>query len=230
MRRSPPVHLHICPAGRLSPRDRTTSSWLRCMTMHRSESRRIAQTRGPAVGRSGRRSVLKSCVHPRTDHSVRYAPGGLPGDRSYRAERRECARSPRPHVSLSVTAGGVRTHRAAGTAPAGLHRDVHGRPAAGRNPGLPDDSGLASASRPRIARGPQAPGRAARPSPEPGPRARRHPGAPRPGPRSPPCAVTLDQLHRQGDGPRAAGTTDGDASAPRQSRKTPSAAVAVPSH
>ena len=88
MRRSPPVHLHICPAGRLSPRDRTTSSWLRCMTMHRSESRRIAQTRGPAVGRSGRRSVLKSCVHPRTDHSVRYAPGGLPGDRSYRAERR----------------------------------------------------------------------------------------------------------------------------------------------
>ena len=47
-----------------------------------------------------------------------------------------------------------------------LHRDVHGRPAAGRNPGLPDDSGLASASRPRIARGPQAPGR------QPG-----HPGA-----------------------------------------------------
>ena len=33
-----------------------------------------------------------------------------------------------------------------------LHRDVHGRPAAGRNPGLPDDSGLASAFRPRIAR------------------------------------------------------------------------------
>ena len=33
-----------------------------------------------------------------------------------------------------------------------LHRDVHGRPAACRNPGLPDDSGLASAFRPRIAR------------------------------------------------------------------------------
>jgi hypothetical protein len=47
-----------------------------------------------------------------------------------------------------------------------LHRDVHGRPAACRNPGLLDDSGLASASRPRIARGPQAPGR------QPG-----HPGA-----------------------------------------------------
>ena len=42
----------------------------------------------------------------------------------------------------------------------------HGRPAACRNPGLLDDSGLASASRPRIARGPQAPGQ------QPG-----HPGA-----------------------------------------------------
>jgi hypothetical protein len=49
------------------------------VTTHRTNSR---------SGRSGRRSVLKSCVHPRTDHSVRYAPGGLPGDRSYRAERR----------------------------------------------------------------------------------------------------------------------------------------------
>jgi hypothetical protein len=39
------------------------------------------------------------------------------------------------------------------------HRDGHGRPAACQNPGLLDDSGLASASRPRIARGPQAPGR-----------------------------------------------------------------------
>jgi hypothetical protein len=47
-----------------------------------------------------------------------------------------------------------------------LHREVHGRPVALRNPGLLDDSGLASASRPRIARGPQAPGR------QPG-----HPGA-----------------------------------------------------
>src|SRR5882762_8641462 len=52
-----------------------------------------------------------------------------------------------------------------------LHRDVHGRPAACRNPGLPDDPGLASASRPRIARGPQAPGR------QPG-----HPGARSPSP------------------------------------------------
>ena len=47
-----------------------------------------------------------------------------------------------------------------------LHREVHGRPAACRNPGLLDDPGLASASRPRIARGPQKPGR------QPG-----HPGA-----------------------------------------------------
>jgi hypothetical protein len=59
--------------------------------------------------------------------------------------------------------------------------------------------------------------------PEPGPRARRHPGIPAGLPFTP-CAVTLDQLHRQGDGPRAAGTTDGDASAPRQSSKTLSAA------
>jgi hypothetical protein len=43
--------------------------------------------------------------------------------------------------------------------------------------------------------------------------------ASRPGSRSP-CAVTLDQFHRQGDGLRAAGTTDSDASTPRQSRKT----------
>ena len=59
--------------------------------------------------------------------------------------------------------------------------------------------------------------------PEPGPRARRHPGAPAGLPFTP-CTVTLDQLHRQEGGPRAAGTTDGDASAPRQSRKTLSAA------
>lgn len=44
--------------------------------------------------------------------------------------------------------------------------------------------------------------------PEPSPRARRHPGVPAGLPFTP-CAVTLDQLHRQGDGPRAAGTTDG---------------------
>ena len=98
--------------------------------------------------------------------------------------------------------------RRPGTAPACVHRDLHGRPAACRNPGLLDDSGLASASRPRIARGPQAPGR------QPG-----HPGARslspaasgRPG-RAPvhPCAVTRDQLHRQGDGLRgAAGRHDG---------------------
>ena len=90
--------------------------------------------------------------------------------------------------------------------------------AACRNPGLLDDSGPVSASRPRIARGPQAPGR------QPG-----HPGARSSSPAASgrpaglpftPCAVTLDQLHRQGDGLRAAGTTDGDASAPQQSRQT----------
>jgi len=68
-----------------------------------------------------------------------------------------------------------------------LHRDVHGRPAACRNPGLLDDSGLASASRPRIARGPQAPGGSPA-IPEPGPRARRHPGVPAGLPFTP-CAV-----------------------------------------
>jgi hypothetical protein len=41
-----------------------------------------------------------------------------------------------------------------------------------------------------------------------GPRARRHPGVPARLPFTL-CAVTLDRLHRQGDGPRAAGTTDG---------------------
>ena len=149
-----------------------------------------------------------------------------------RAYRRECARSPRPHVSLSVMARPGATHRT--TAPSctpatrdracRLHREVHRRPAACRNPGLLDDSGLASASRPWSARGPQAPGR------QPG-----HPGARSSSPAASgrpaglpftPCAVTLDQLHRKGDGPRAAGTTDGDASAPRQSRKTLSAAIA----
>jgi hypothetical protein len=108
-----------------------------------------------------------------------------------------------------------------------LHRDVHGRPVACRNPGLLDDPGLASASRPRIARARRHP--AGSPAiPEPGPRARRHPGVPAGLPFTP-CAVTLDQLHRQGDGPRAAGTTDGDSSARRQSRKTLSAACAIDS-
>jgi hypothetical protein len=56
-----------------------------------------------------------------------------------------------------------------------LHRDVHGLPAASRNPGLLDESGLAPASRPRTARGPPIP--AGSPAIlEPGPRARRHPG------------------------------------------------------
>ena len=103
-----------------------------------------------------------------------------------------------------------------------LHRDVHGRPAACRNPGLLDDSGLVSASRPRIARGPQAPGR------QPG-----HPGARSPSPAASrrPGRAPVHPLRRDprsapppGGRSRAAGTTDGDASAPRQSRKTLSAA------
>jgi hypothetical protein len=103
-----------------------------------------------------------------------------------------------------------------------LHRDVHGRPAACRNLGLLDDSGVASASRPRVVRGPQAPGR------QPG-----HPGARSSSPAASgrPGWAPVHPLRRDprsapppGGRPRAAGTTDGDASAPRQSRKTLSAA------
>jgi hypothetical protein len=105
-----------------------------------------------------------------------------------------------------------------------LHRDVHGaRPPAG-TPAYPMIPGRRPPPRPGstgVRRHP-----AGSPAiPEPGPRARRHPGVPAGLPFTP-CPVTLDQLHRQGDGPRAAGTTDGDASAPRQSRKTLSAAEA----
>jgi hypothetical protein len=88
-----------------------------------------------------------------------------------------------------------------------LHRDVHGRPAACQNPGLLDDPGLASPP------GPGSPGARRPPAgspaiPEPGPRGRRHPGIPAGLPFTP-RAMYLDQLHRQEDGPRAAGTTDG---------------------
>ena len=79
-----------------------------------------------------------------------------------------------------------------------LHRDVHGRPAAFRNPGLLDDSRagvrLPAPGSPGIRRHP-----AGSPAiPEPGPRARRHPGVPAGLPFTP-CAVTLDQFHRQGE-------------------------------
>jgi hypothetical protein len=95
------------------------------------------------------------------------------------------------------------------------------RPPAG-NPGLLDDPGLASASRPRIARGPKAPGR------QPG-----HPGARSSSPAASgrPGRAPVHSLRRDprsapppGDGPSAAGTANGDASAPRQSRKTLSVA------
>src|SRR5712671_980956 len=122
------------------------------------------------------------------------------------------------------------THRAAapsctpatGTAPAGSTATFTGaRPPAG-TPAYPMIPGW------RPPPGPGSPGDRRHPAgspaiPEPGPRARRHPGVPAGLPFTP-CAVTLDQLHRQGDGLRVAGTTDGDASAPRQSRKTLSAA------
>jgi hypothetical protein len=112
--------------------------------------------------------------------------------------------------------------RRPGTAPAGSTATFTGvRPPAG-TPACPMIPGW------RPPPGPGSPGVRRHPAgspaiPEPGPRARRHPGAPA-GPPFTPCAVTLDQLHRQEDGPRAAGTTDGDASAPQQSRKTLSAA------
>src|SRR5947208_889710 len=105
--------------------------------------------------------------------------------------------------------------RRPGTAPAGSTATFTGvRPPAG-TPAYPMIPGW------RPPPGPGSPGtagtRQAAPAiPEPAPRARRHPGVPA-GPPFTPCAVTPDQLHRQEDGPRAAGTTDGDASAPRQS-------------
>jgi hypothetical protein len=117
------------------------------------------------------------------DLLVSSRPGiGAPDD----TYRRECARSPRPHVSLSVTAGRVRTHRAAGP-----HRPAPPRRsrASGRRPEpRPTRRFRAGVRLPA----PDRPGSActrptARPSPEPGPRARRHPVAPRPGPRSPPA-------------------------------------------
>ena len=111
--------------------------------------------------------------------SQRYDPDALPSrpgpHRLFKVSiRRECARSPRPHVSLSVTAGGVRTHRAAGTAPAGSTATFTGvRPPAG-TPAYPMIPGW-------------------RPPPGPGsPGVRRHPaGSPAiPGTRSPSPAAS----------------------------------------
>ena len=118
--------------------------------------------------------------------SPRYAPSRLLATTFSTALRRQCARSPRPHVSLSVTAGRVRTHRAAGTAPADSTATFTGvRPPAG-TPAYPMIPGWRPPS------GPGSPGSAgtrpaARPSPEPGPRARRHPGAPGRAPVHPPA-------------------------------------------
>jgi len=99
------------------------------------------------------------------------------------------------------------THRAAvpsctpatGTAPAGSTatftgvRPPAGTPAYSMIPGWRPPPGPGS---PGVRRHP-----AGSPAiPEPGPRARRHPGVPAGLPFTP-CAVTLDQLHRQGDGP-----------------------------
>jgi hypothetical protein len=148
----------------------------------------------------------------RSDQPVRHNGRHPLGETSHGPDRRECARSPRPHVSLSVMAGPVATHRAAAPSctPATwdrtdwLHRDVRRRPEppaysmipSWRPPPGPGSSGVRRhpAGSPAI--------------PEPGPRARRHTGVPAGLPFTP-CAVTLDQLHRPGDGLRAAGTTDG---------------------
>ena len=141
-------------------------------------------------------------------------------------DRRECARSPRPHVSLSVMARPGATHRTTAPSCTPATRDRACRPTA-RFTGVRPPAGTPACSMIpgwRPPPGPGAPGVRRHPGgspaiPEPGPRARRHPGI-QAGLPFTPRAVTLDQLHRKGDGPRAAGTTDGDASAPRQSRKT----------
>ena len=102
-----------------------------------------------------------------------------------------------------------------------LHRHVHGRPAPAGTPAYSMIPGWRPPPRPGSPGDRRHPA-GSPPIPEPGPRARRHPGV-RPVSRSP-LHMIHDQPHRQGDGPCAAGTTDGDVGAPRQSRKTLSAA------
>ena len=125
-------------------------------------------------------------------------------DLDWRTQRRECARSSWPLSSLSVMPGQGATHRAAAPSctPATrdragrLHRDVPGRPAVCRNPGLLDDPALASVSRPGspgVRRHPAD----SRPSRSPLLEPRRHPGVPA-GASARSCAVTLDQPHRRG--------------------------------
>jgi len=156
--------------------------------------------------------------------NVRFGAAHLTGSAtSIGARNGVSARSSWPLSSLSVMSGQGATHRAAAPSctPATrdragrLHRDVPGRPAVCRNPGLLDDPALASVSRPGspgVRRHPAD----SRPSRSPLLEPRRHPGVPA-GASARSCAVTLDQPHRRGDGPRAAG-------AARQYRKTLSAA------
>jgi len=125
----------------------------------------------------GRASPAVTACWPRTtaDRSSRYACGTRVAEDSNRANRTAaaCAFSLTSRITqrdgtIGRDAPGSRTLLYPGDP--GPHRPAPPRRsrACGRlpEPGLLDDSGLASASRPRIARGPQAPGR------QPG-----HPGA-----------------------------------------------------
>src|SRR5690348_15173137 len=89
--------------------------------------------------------------------NVRFGAAHLTGSAtSIGARNGVSARSSWPLSSLSVMSGQGATHRAAAPSctPATrdragrLHRDVPGRPAVCRNPGLLDDPALASVSRP----------------------------------------------------------------------------------
>jgi hypothetical protein len=137
--------------------------------------------------------------------NVRFGAAHLTGSAtSIGARNGVSARSSWPLSSLSVMSGQGATHRAAAPSctPATrdragrLHRDVPGRPAVCRNPGLLDDPALASVSRPGspgVRRHPAD----SRPSRSPLLEPRRHPGVPA-GASARSCAVTLDQPHRRG--------------------------------
>jgi hypothetical protein len=165
---------------------------------HRHHAPRCARWYPPAA-----RSRLSAPTGANRSSSL--APRQRSGRSTSRdTERRECARSSWPLSSLSVMPGQGATHRAAAPSctPATrdragrLHRDVPGRPAVCRNPGLLDDPALASVSRPAspgVRRHPAD----SRPSRSPLLEPRRHPGVPA-GASARSYAVTLDQPHRQG--------------------------------
>jgi len=157
-----------------------------------------------------KRLVARGAARVRADHPyiTRSVRQGRPTTEWASAYRRECARSPRTPVSLSVTAGGVRSRRAAAPTFRAPSRRLP-------EPRLLDEPGLVPV--PPIARGLRAPGRPrARPRAS---AASRHPGR---SSRSP-CAMTRDQLHRQGWRARAVCRRT-RMPAPRQSGTTLSAA------